>query len=111
MHPLKKAIFQEIRKHHEGTLDSITDEQMNAAVFHHPDGLRLSLRGFVQVKAIFTAYSFEIPATLKSRHNLSMSKLEYPYFLTTKRLVLFSEMDAMVIKLHGGIENFLEVYC
>jgi hypothetical protein len=108
MPPLKKAIFQEIRKRFDGKLDSVSDEQMNSLIFHHPGGLRLSLNGFIQLKAIFTAYSFEIPPTLKSRHNFGMSKMEYPYFLTRKRLVLFSEMDAMVIKLHGGIEGFLE---
>jgi hypothetical protein len=34
--------------------------------------------------------------------------MEYPYFFTKSRLILFSEMDSMVIKLHGGIEGFLE---
>jgi hypothetical protein len=36
--------------------------------------------------------------------------MEYPYFLTPRRLILFSEMDAMVVKLRGGIESFLESY-
>ena len=39
---------------------------------------------------------------------MGLSKMKYPYFLTAKRLVLFSEMDAMVIKLQGGIDKFLE---
>lgn len=108
MTPLKKALFEEIRKHHGGDTAKLSDEELNTLIFHHPDGLRLSLNGFIQVKAIFTAYSFQIPNTLKSRHNFGMSKMEYPYFLTQRRLVLFSEMDAMVIKLHGGIEGFLE---
>lgn len=108
MSPLKKAIFEEIRKNHDEA-SGLDDIQLNKLLFHHPDGLRLSLKGFVVIKAIFTAYSFAIPETLKSRHQFGMSKMEYPYFLTQKRLVLFSEMDAMVIKLHGGIEGFLEV--
>lgn len=108
MSPLKKALFREIRNHHKGDVEKITDEQMNAVLFHHPDGLRLTLNGFIQVKSIFTAYSFEIPENIKSRHRQALSKLEYPYFFTKKRLILFSEMDAMMIKLHGGIEGFLE---
>jgi dGTP triphosphohydrolase len=108
MSPLKKAIFGEVRKQHEEAA-ALSDEQLNNLLFHHPEGLRLSLKGFVVIKAIFTAYSFAIPETLKSRHQFGMSKMEYPYFLTQKRLVLFSEMDAMVIKIHGGIESFLEV--
>ncbi len=107
MPPLKIAIFEEVRKHH-GEASELSDDQLNKLLFHHPDGLRLSLKGFVVIKSIFTAYSFGIPETMKSRHNYGMSKMEYPYFLTQKRLILFSEMDAMVIKLHGGIEGFLE---
>lgn len=107
MTPLKKAIFGEVRKQHEDAA-SLSDEQLNNLLFHHPDGLRLSLKGFIVIKGIFTAYSFEIPETMKSRHQFGMSRMEYPYFFTKRRLILFSEMDAMVVKLHGGIEGFLE---
>ena len=107
MGPLKKAIFTEIRNKHEKATP-LDDNQLNCLLFHHPDGLRLSLTGFIVIKAIFTAYSFEIPDTLKSRHQRGMSKMEYPYFFTARRLILFSEMDAMVVKLAGGIEAFLE---
>lgn len=110
MQPIKIAIFRELQKHDE-ELVNLSDDELNKLLFHHRDGLRLSLRGFVQVKAIFTAYSFGIPETIKSRHRLALSKMEFPYFFTNKRLILFSEMDAMMVKLHGGIENFLEVYC
>lgn len=108
--PLKKAIFVEIKSKHEEARH-LNDEQLNNLLFHHPNGLRLSLKGFLVVKNIFTAYSFEIPETIKSKHQRSLGKMEYPYFLTSKRLILFSEMDAMVIKLHGGIQGFLETFC
>lgn len=110
MQPIKIAIFGEVKKHDE-ELANLTNEELNKLFFHHADGLRLSLRGFVQVKAIFTAYSFGIPETIKAKHRFALSKMEFPYFFTNKRLILFSEMDAMMVKLHGGIENFLEVYC
>jgi dGTP triphosphohydrolase len=110
MNPLKIAIFAEIKSKHEEA-QSLNDEQLNNLLFHHPDGLRLSLTGFRVVKNIFTAYSFELPDTIKSRHQRSLGKLEYPYFLTKSRLILFSEMDAMVIKLHGGVQGFLETFC
>jgi hypothetical protein len=109
VNPLKEAIFVEVRKQFEKTKD-LSDEELNKIVFHHPDGLRLSLGGFVLVKKIFTAYSFEIPDTIKSKHHRSLSKMEFPYFLTTKRLILFSEMDAMVVKLHGGVQGFLQTF-
>ena len=107
MSPLKEAIFVEIRRILK-EYQSVDDVQLNKLLFHHPDGLRLSLTGFRAVKKIFTAYSFEIPETLKSRHRLGMARMEYPYFFTPRRLILFSEIDAMVVKLAGGIEAFLE---
>ena len=110
MTPLKNAIFTEVRNKHESAA-GLSDEQLNTLLFHHPEGLRLSLTGFLVVKSIFTAYSFEIPDTLKSRHRLGMSKIQFPYFFTTKRLILFSELDASVVKLTGGIEAFLETCC
>lgn len=108
MTPLKKAIFEEIRKHFEEAND-LDDRQLNNLLFHTPGSLRLSLKGFVMIKSIFTAYSFAIPDTMKSKHCFGMSKMEYPYFFTKRRLILFSEMDASVIKLSGGVENFLEI--
>ena len=110
MNPLKRAIFVEVKNKHEEA-NQLTDEQLNNLLFHHPDGLRLSLKGFLVIKNLFTAYSFEIPSTIKSKHQRSLGKMEYPYFFTRKRLILFSEMDAMVIKLHGGVQGFLETYC
>ena len=109
MIPIKKAIFSEVRKQHDDeATKNLLDDEMNILLFHHPSGLRLTLNGFVQLKKIFTAYSFEIPENIKSRHRMALSKLEYPYFFTKRRLIIFSEMDAMVIKLHGGIVGFLE---
>lgn len=108
MHPIKIAIFKEIRRNPESGCSELSDDEMNLTLFHRQDSLRLSLAGFIQVKKLFTAYSFEIPATIKSRHRMALSKLVYPYFFTTKRLILFSDSDAMMIKLQGGIEQFLE---
>lgn len=107
MLPLKELIFNEVRVNHEKST-TYTDQQLDKLIFRRIDGLRLTLSGFIIIKNIFTAYSFKIPSTLKSRHQMSMSNMEFPYFLTSKRLVLFSEIDASVIALSGGIEIFLE---
>lgn len=109
MQPIKISLFAEIRKNNAEYEES-DDDQLNAYFFYHPQNLRLSLTGFIIVKKTFTAYSFELPSTTKTKHRQALSHLEYPYFLTNKRLVLFSEMDAMMIKLSGGVENFLENY-
>lgn len=107
MSPLKIAIFKEVRINNHD-FEILNDNELNSLLFHHPDGLRLSLTGFANLKNIFTVYSFEIPETIKSKHRLGMSKMTYPYFFTKSRLILFSELDAMTIKLTGGIERFLE---
>ena len=107
MPSLKELIFDEVRTQHETSAD-YSNEQLNKLLFRSSDSLRLSLGGFIIIKNIFTAYSFAIPITLKTKHQMAMSNMTYPYFLTAKRLVLFSEMDAAVITLCGGIERFLE---
>jgi hypothetical protein len=107
MNPLKSAIFGEVKKNHVESVN-LTEEQLDHLIFLSPDSLRLTLRGFLVLKKIFTAYSFEVPYTLKAKHQIGMSRMEYPYYVTTRRFILFSEMDAMMVKLHGGIEGFLE---
>lgn len=107
MDSLKIAIFNQVREHHDKS-KTLSDEELSQLIFHHSSGLRLSFTGFVILKNIFTVYSFEIDCELKSRHFIGMSKMEFPYYMTKRRLILFSEMDSMVIKLHGGIKGFLE---
>ena len=107
MSTLKESIFREVRIHHAKSAD-FTDDQLNHLIFHHDSGLRLTYSGFLILKNIFTVYSFEMDDDLKSKHHMGMEKMEYPYYMTSRRLILFSEMDSMVIKLHGGIKGFLE---
>lgn len=107
MCPLKVAIFQEVKKHRSELADQSYD-MLNSLIFRNPSGLRLSLSGFIICRTIFTVYSFQLSTDILSRHRIALSKLQYPYYLTTKRLILFSEMDAVMIKLHGSVSNFLE---
>jgi hypothetical protein len=107
MVPLKIAIFNEVRNKHEKSA-TFTDEQLDQVIFRSPKGLRLTYSGFLILKNIFTVYSFEMDISLTAKHQIGMNTLSYPYFMTAKRLMLFSEMDAMVVKLCGGIKQFLE---
>jgi len=110
MYPrIKLLIFEAIREKYEEYSNTDKDE-LNTLIFHYPTSMRLSLTGFIVIKSIFTAYSFEMPIEIKTKHRIAMSKFEYPYFFTTSRLILFSEMDASMIKLYGGVENLLEAY-
>jgi len=109
MTQLKKVIFDEVKKQ-QPDLQILDDDDLNKLIFHHPDGLRLSLVGYKIIRKIFTAYPFEIPNTIRSRHQTNLGKMEYPYYFTSKKIIVFSEMDATMIKIHGGIQSFLEVY-
>jgi hypothetical protein len=109
MEPLKQAIFSEIRKTYDKAA-TLSDADLNCLIFHHPDGRRLSKVGFILMQKSFSTYSFELPAEMKAKHQMAMSKMEYPYFLFKNKIILFSEMDAMVVKLHGGMWGFLESY-
>lgn len=107
MDSLKILIFAEVRNNHEKS-ETLSDAELNQLMFRNPSGMRLNFPGFLILKNIFTAYSFEIPFNLTAKHFIGMGKMEFPYFVTAKRLVLFSEVDSMVIKLYGGIEGFLD---
>lgn len=109
MENLKTAIFSEVRKHHKQA-EGLTDDELNCRIFHNGSSLRLTFGGFLILKNIFTVYSFEMPPNAKVKHHIGMSKMEYPYYITSKRFILFSETDAMLIKLHGSVEGFLENY-
>ncbi len=109
MSPIKIKIIHEIKAQRvDPLLPTMTDDEINSVLFHNPATLRLSLHGLVALSKIFTPYKFELPANLKSRQRIALSKFEYPYFLSTRRLVVFSEMDAVMIRLHGGVDTFLD---
>lgn len=91
--------------------DSLKSKTVNDAmtvVFRHADTLRLTYTGYIIMRTQFTAYSFEIGKPMMAKHLMALSRLSYPYFITQKRLVLFSEMDATVVTLSGSVETFLE---
>ena len=107
MTPLKTAIIGDVRKNFPES-GKLTDEQLINVLFRNPRTLRLTQEGYFILKSLFTAYIFEIPESIKAKHQLGMSRMQFPYFLTKRKLVLFSELDAMTVKLSGGIELFLE---
>jgi hypothetical protein len=107
--PFKRMLFLEVRKYDVESA-SMDDIALNKHIFHYPDSLRLSTAGFMIIKKQFTAYSFEMPEGIKAKHQMALSKMDFPYALRRKRLIVFSELDASVIKLSGSVQNFLETY-
>lgn len=104
---LKTAIAKELQIHVK-SMQPLTDSQITESVFYHENSLRLSYTGFVAMSKIFTAYQFPAPYKMIAKHYMALSKMDYPYYITANRLVLFSDSDATVIKLAGSVEHFLE---
>lgn len=107
MSPLKIAIFDEIRRTFEKSAE-LDNDQLNGIMFRSMDSYRLTKTGFILLQGMFTAYPFDIPYTLKAKHQLAMGKMHFPYYISPTKLTLFSDMDASIIKMSGGIERFLE---
>lgn len=74
-------------------------------------GLRLTPLGFKLLKyEKFEYYEFPIEKEIKvtARHILALdAEMQWPYFLNSKKIVLFSEEDSVVLKLVGGYENWI----
>jgi hypothetical protein len=107
MSQLKDAIFQEIRDS-ISELSHKNDDDLEKIIFNSRVGLRLSREGYKVFKRLFDIYVFDVPLTIKTKHILGLSTLEYPYYFSRKKLVVFSEGDALTIKLCGSVERFLE---
>lgn len=103
----KRTLLAELIKE-TPSLQSKTLPEVNELVFRNASILRLTYSGYVIMRGQFAAYSFEIARPMKSRTLAALSKLAFPYFITSGRLVVFSEMDAAMITLAGDVETFLE---
>ena len=77
-------------------------------LFLNPNTLRLRKRGADQLNKIYTSYMFEIDTTVNSGALLKLyKKMEYPYYIGKKYIVLYSEQDAFIMKL-GGFNAWAE---
>jgi len=105
---LKHVVFEEIRSSKEKFKD-FTDENLNVLLFYNGSGLRLTYAGFLTLKDVFDTYIFEHNNNFKGKDILTISRtMKFPYYLSEKRMALFSGDDATMVKLCGSIENFLK---
>lgn len=71
-------------------------------------GLRLTKLGFTLLKDMYDSYPFAVAEGIHKKLLLRLhNKMQWPYYLDKKHLYLFSEDDAMWLKLVGDdIEKF-----
>ena len=75
-------------------------------------GLRLTSLGYQLLRREYDHYPFPIEKESKvtARHILALDKeMQWPYYLTQKQIVLFSEEDSVVLKLVGGYDNWISL--
>ncbi len=109
MATLKSEIFTLIREKLPLYV-KYTDEELDKIVFHTHENIRLSQQGYKILSALKKSHSFEIPQDLSSKHSMALSVLSGPFYRTVKRIYIFSDEDALMIKVSGGIEQFLDKY-
>ena len=75
-----------------------------------PEGLRLTYLGNELLKRNFTFYEFNHDITPTPKMYLFLDrKMQWPYYFTKKKMVLFNQDDAAWYRLNGNdIEAFLE---
>ena len=77
-------------------------------VFKNPKGTRFTRIGHELAKKQWTCYKIKLPnnyVVLTKTLLLLDQRMEWPYFLNKKQLVLFSEMDAFEFTLYQGDIN------
>lgn len=73
-------------------------------------GLRLTKLGYELLRKDYDSYAFAHNKETKvtARHILALDKeMQWPYYLTNKQIVLFSEEDSVIFKLVDGYENWI----
>lgn len=87
------------------------DLDLSYHIFKHPSQKRLSFAGLCLLQKHHKSYQFEYNVkddlSIKARISLARKDI-HPYYLGATKLILFSETDAIMLKLLGGdVEEWL----
>lgn len=98
---ISKLVFAEVQK-------SVDTPLTFFRVFKNNKGTRFTGLGFDLASFLWKTYTVKLPQEYKiANRTLLMldSRMEWPYYLSKKKLVLFSEMDAFEFTLYQGDIN------
>lgn len=99
---VKSQLFYHIKTSLPDYAD-IDDAALQKMLFMNKNTIRLHVRGFNFMKKHFECYDFAIDTKLSGADLLILKRqVQFPYFLSAKRLYVFSSKDAFVLKLNGG---------
>ena len=98
---ISKLVFQEIQK-------SVDQPLTFFKVFKNLKGTRFTGLGYELAGFLWKSYTIKLPEQYRVLNRTLLmldSRMEWPYYLSKRKLVLFSEIDAFEFALYQGDIN------
>lgn len=98
---ISKLVFNEIQK-------SVDKPMAFFQIFKNSKGTRFTGLGFDLASFLWKNYTVKLPQDYRIANKTLLmldSRMEWPYYLSKKKLILFSEMDAFEFTLYSGDIN------
>jgi hypothetical protein len=98
---ISKLVFDEIQK-------SVDKPMAFFQIFKNSKGTRFTGLGFDLASFLWKTYTVKLPQDYKIANKTLLmldSRMDWPYYLSKKKLILFSEMDAFEFTLYSGDIN------
>lgn len=91
------------------TLNNMSSVEITTEdIFYNKFTIRLTTNGKTRFIKLYDNWEFQLESKIKSGQLIDLfRKMSYPYYLSTTKLILFSEEDAFMVKL-AGIDGWLE---
>lgn len=95
--------LQEIQKIQSKIITLLSCESLKPSdIFYNKHTLRLKLSGARALQKEYESWELEPPVMSAGNMISLMKKMTFPYFVDKKKLILFTEVDAMFAKLAGA---------
>ena len=121
--PSKKKLTQEITQFLQEQIDADSDanpevqkvfgdrQWTSAEFFQQPNSLRLRLAGHQLLKLYFDHEEFLLDRELKASELLILSNnMNAPFFITKRKIVLYSNEHIVMLKLAGDVTSWLKLF-
>ena len=98
---ISNLVYKEIQK-------SVDQELTFFRIFKNSKGTRFTGLGFELAGFLWKTYTVKLPENYRVLNKTLLmldSRMEWPYYLSKRKLVLFSEMDAFEFSLYQGDIN------
>jgi hypothetical protein len=84
------------------------DGDAESTIFRRPGSLRLTYTGHRHLSKLAKCWVFEHTDQFLTKHIIGLSALTGPWYLSHKYFAVYSDEDALLLKLHGSVQQFLE---